>query len=178
MRQNSRVTDACDFVDASLQRESSWLRAEEAQARLGDGIEYYGASVGAVRGTIRDMLRRHRDLVHDDITALSTELWSVPVFERRLAAVVLLQSRVALLNNSDLTRIEGFVREAQLGELVDPLAADVVRPLVAGLEGQARVRADVVLDRWARDPDPWLRRAAGLSRPDGTQPPARRSTTA
>jgi len=178
MRQNSRVTDACDFVDDSLQRESSWLRAEEAQARLGDGLRYYGASVGAVRGTIRDMLRRHRDFGHDDITALSTELWSVPVFERRLGAVVLLQSRVALLNNSDLTRIEGFVREAQLGELVDPLAADVVRPLIAGLEGQARVRADVVLDRWARDPDPWLRRAARLSRADGTQPPGRRSTTA
>lgn len=162
------MTDACDFVDASLQREGSWLRAEEAQARLGDGLEYYGASMGAVRGTIRDMLRRHHDLVHDDVTALSSELWSVPVFERRQAAVVLLQSRVALLNNSDLTRIEGFVREAQLGELVDPLATDVVRPLIAGLEGQARERADGVLDRWARDPDPWLRRAAGLSRPYGT----------
>jgi len=172
------MTDAGDFVDDSLQRESSWLRAEEAQARLGDGVQYYGASVGAVRGTIRDMLRRHRDLAHDDITALSTELWSMPVFERRLAAVVLLQSRVGLLNNSDLTRIEGFVREAQLGELVDPLAVDVVRPLIAGLEGQARARAEVVLDRWERDPDPWLRRAAGLSRTDDTQPPARRSTTA
>ncbi|ABK03719.1 hypothetical protein JOE40_001281 [Arthrobacter sp. PvP102] len=172
------MTDACDFVDASLQRESSWLRAEEAHARLGDRLQFYGASVGAVRGTIRDMLRRHRDLVHDDITALSTELWSVPVFERRLAAVVLLQSRVALLNNSDLTRIEGFVREAQLGELVDPLAVDVVRPLVAALEGQAGMRARAVLERWVRDPDPWLRRAAALSLADAAQPPARRSTTA
>jgi len=164
-------------VDAALQREGSWLRAEDAQARLGERHQYYGASVGAVRGTVRDMLRRHRDLVHDDITALSSELWSVPVFERRLAAVVLLQSRVALLNNSDLTRIEGFIREARLGELVDPLAADVVRPLTAGLEGQASARADVVLERWARDPDPWLRRAAVLSRAAATQPPARRSTT-
>ncbi|MFF1383142.1 DNA alkylation repair protein [Arthrobacter sp. NPDC058288] len=172
------MTDACDFVDASLQRESSWLRADESQARLGDGLQFYGASVGAVRGTIRDMLRRHRDLGHDDITALSTELWSVPVFERRLAAVVLLQSRVAMLNNSDLTRIEGFVREAQLGELVDPLAADVVRPLVASLEGQARTRAHAVLERWAGDPDPWLRRAAVLSLAEAAQPPARRSTTA
>ena len=54
------------------------------------------------------MLRRYRDLVHDDITALSSELWAVPVFERRLAAIVLLQSRVTL-KNTDLTRIEGFV---------------------------------------------------------------------
>jgi hypothetical protein len=158
------VSDACDFVDAALQREGSWLRAEQAQARLGSGLEYYGASVGAVRGTIRDMLRRYRDLAHDDITGLSTELWAVPVYERRLAAAVLLQSRVALLSNSDLTRIEGFVRDAGLAELVHPLAVDVVRPLIAGLEGQPRWRAEAVLDRWADDADPWLRRAAELSR--------------
>ena len=44
--------------------------------------------------------------------------------------------------------------------LVDPLAVDVVGPLVAGLAGQPRVRADAVLDRWAGDPDVWLRRAS------------------
>lgn len=70
---------------------------------------------------------------------------AVPVFERRLAAVVLLQSHLAVLDNSDLTRIEGFLRGARLRELADPLAVDVV------------------LERWLQDPDPWLRRAALLA---------------
>ena len=163
MRENGRMSEAGEFIDLALQRESSWSRAEESEARHGDGHRYYGASVGAVRGTVRDALRRHPELTHDDITALSSELWDVPVFERRLAAVVLLQSSVRLLTNTDLTRIEGFVRSARMAALVDPLAVDVVGPLIAGLDTIGRVRAGSVLDRWVRDPDGWLRRAALLS---------------
>ncbi len=87
----------------------------------------------------------------------------MPVFERRLAAVVLLQSRLAELDNSDLTRIEGFLRTARLRELADPLAVDVVGPLIAGLDGLSRGRAEAVLERWLQDPVPWLRRAALLA---------------
>ncbi|MFE4542988.1 DNA alkylation repair protein [Arthrobacter sp. NPDC056727] len=154
------MSAAGEFVDDTLQRESSWYRAEDMRHRFGGRMQYYGASVGAVRGTVRDALRRHPGLAHDEVTALSSELWEVPVYERRLAAVVLLQSKVELLTNSDLTRIEGFVREAHLPTLVDPLAVDVVGPLVERLAGQPRLRADAVLDRWAGDPDVWLRRAS------------------
>ncbi|GAA2143329.1 hypothetical protein GCM10009825_33530 [Arthrobacter humicola] len=162
------MSDAGDFIDLALQREGSWSRAEALRYGLGKnpgggGLGFYGASVGAVRGTVRDAGRRYSGLAHDEITALSSELWAVPVFERRLAAVVLLQDNVKLLTNSDLTRLEGFIREARLPDLADPLAVDVVGPLVDGLDVLGRVRADSVLDRWVREPDPWLRRAALLS---------------
>lgn len=165
---NGPVSEAADFIDASLQREGAWYRAEAAQASLagevqGMDLHFYGASVGAVRGTVRDALRRHPGLPHDDVAALSSELWSVPVFERRLAGVVLLQSSLPLLGNSDLTRIEGFIRQGRIRALVDPLAIDVTGPLVEGLSGAAKGRANGILDRWARDPDAWLRRAAVLS---------------
>ena len=163
------MSEAGDFIDAALQRESTWQRAEETQSRLGPGLRSYGASVGAVRGAVRDALRRYRHLGRDGITALSSELWEVPVFERRLAAVVLLQSRLAVLDNSDLTRIEGFLRGARLRELADPLAVDVVGPLIAGLDGVGRRRAEAVLERWLQDPDPWLHRAALLA-PTGELP--------
>jgi hypothetical protein len=157
------VSEAGEFVDAALQREGSWQRAAEQQARLGSGLRFYGSSVGAVRGTVRDAARRYRGLTHDEITALSSELWALPVFERRLAAIVLLQSNVRLLENGDLTRLEGFVRAAGLSDLVDPLAVDVVGPLVEALEPRDRARADTILDRWAQDSDIWLRRAALMS---------------
>ncbi|WP_309105320.1 DNA alkylation repair protein [Arthrobacter sp.] len=157
------MTNPGEFVDAALQREGSWSRAQDAQDRLGSDLRFYGASVGAVRGAIRDASRRYPGLSHDDITALSSELWDVPVFERRLAAIVLLQSNIRLLKNTDLTRLEGFVRDSHLPELVDPLAIDVVGPLVTDLDVLGRLRADSVLDRWARDPDEWLRRASVLS---------------
>ncbi|MFH5877719.1 DNA alkylation repair protein [Arthrobacter sp. NA-172] len=157
------MSDAAEFIDEALRRESSWLRAEEAEARLGAGLRFYGSSIGAVRGTVRDALRRHSRLTHDEVTALSSELWEPPVFERRLAAIVLLQTNIQLLTNSDLTRLEGFVREGKLRELVDPLAVDVIGPLIAGLDGQAKTRAEGVLQRWVGGTDQWLRRAALMS---------------
>ena len=158
------MSAAGDFVDTTLQNESSWYRAEADQARLGGTLSFYGASVGAVRGTIRDAGRRYPGLGHDEITALSSELWAAPVFERRLAAVVLLQTHVRLLRASDLTRIEGFLRQAELTALIDPLTTDVVVPLVTGLDAPARARALAVIERWAVEPAAGLRRAAELVR--------------
>ena len=158
--ENRAVTDAAEFVDNALQAESSWQRQSAGMPGLPDHLGFYGTSVGAVRGTIRDALKRYPGLSHDEITALSSELWAVPVYEMRFAAIVLLQSAVTTLRNSDLTRIEGFLRSAAWDVLVDPLATDVISPLVAQLSGTERMRADAVLDRWAHEADAWLQRAA------------------
>ncbi len=148
------------FIDAALQYESSWERAEDHELRHGGGLEYYGASVGAIRGTLRNTWRRYPDLGHDDVVLLASELWSRPVFERRLTAVVLLQSSLQVLRHTDLTRIEGFLRTAGLTFLEDALAVDVVAPLLEQLSGQEAARARVVLERWAGGDSIPLRRAA------------------
>lgn len=154
------MSDAGDFVDRTLQNEATRERAAEANARWGHELGFYGASVGAVRGTVRDLTRRYKDMTHDEVTALSTELWNVPVFERRLAAIVLLQANLSRLDNTDLTRIEGFLRGATLPEISDPLTFDVALPLIEALSGSNRTRAEAALGRWAHDGNPWLRRAA------------------
>ncbi|MGO7984208.1 hypothetical protein ACC691_40975, partial [Rhizobium johnstonii] len=64
------------------------------------------------------------------------------------------------LVNSDLTRIEAFLRDARLDVLADALIDDVLLPLVGRLTGTARQRANAVLARWARDENAWLRRGA------------------
>jgi 3-methyladenine DNA glycosylase AlkD len=156
------MSEAAEFIDFTLQREATEERAL-AGRDPGVGLRYYGASVGAVRGTVRDAGRKFRPLSHDQVTALSSELWARPVFELRLAAVVLLQTNQRLLRHSDLTRIEGFLRDARTAALVDPLAVDVVGPLIHDLTDQSRARAESILNRWAREPDPWLRRAAILA---------------
>ena len=155
------MSEAGEFIDAALQRETAWT--PPADDRESSGLRSYGASIGAVRGTVRDALRKFRGMSHDEITALASELWGVPVFERRLAAVVLLQSSVPLLDNSDLTRIEGFLREGRVRSIVDPLAIDVVGPLIERLDAVGRSRADVALERWIGENNVWLRRAAILA---------------
>ena len=53
-------------------------------------------------------------------------LWSRPVFERRMAATVLLELRTDLLSADDLPLVERLLRESLTWALVDGLAADVV----------------------------------------------------
>ena len=154
------MSEAADFIDLTLRNEDDWYRAQDSRERFGGYLDFYGASVGAVRGTVRDALRKFPGLGRDEVAALASELWGVPVLERRLAAVVLLQSRIRSLDNSDLTRLEGFVRTAGSAALVDPLAADVIRPLIEALDEPRRTRADAAIARWAREPNEWLRRAA------------------
>ena len=154
------MSDADDFVDAALQLEATGQRAIDHETRIGTDLQFYGASVGAVRGTIRDLGQRYPGFGHDEITALASELWRAPVFERRLAAIVLLQTHRRWLDNSDLTRLEGFLRDARTPALADPLVAEVILPLVEALDAPSRSRANVAVGRWAAESNPWLRRAA------------------
>jgi len=155
------VTAAFDFIDAALRYESTWERAEADRERIGGGLRFHGASIGAVRGTVRAAGLKFPGQGHDEITALASELWEGGVYERRLAAIVLLQRHVPLLIVTDLTRLEGFVRSAGVAELVDPLVGDVIAPLLASLDARDEARASVVVERWRAGNDEWLRRAAG-----------------
>lgn len=155
-------SDAAAFIDRTLRAEASaWRTWADGDASVG-GLRVYGASIGAIRGTVRDALRRHRVVQHDDITALASELWAAPVLERRLAAIVLLQGRVAALTANDLTRIEGFLRDARVSELIEPLARDVVAPLLARLSDADADRAHRIVARWASSDAASLRAAAAL----------------
>lgn len=156
------TTSAAEFIDRTLRAEGSEWRADADAERIGGGLRFYGASVGAVRGTVRDAARRHPGMTHDEVTALAAELWSLPVYERRLAAIVLLQRHEGMLRGNDLTRIEQLLRDARVAELIDPLATLVVRPLLGRLEGSEAVRARGIVGRWSTEADPNLRRAASL----------------
>ncbi|HEX8753041.1 MAG TPA: DNA alkylation repair protein [Solirubrobacterales bacterium] len=92
------------------------------------------------------------------LTALARALWDSPVHERRCCAAYLLQARAELLAPADLALLERLIREAETWALVDVLAASVVGPLLL-----AHPEAAERIDRWARDRDFWVRRAALLS---------------
>jgi hypothetical protein len=155
-------TPAADFIDRTLRAEATeWRQWQDRDASVG-GLRVYGASIGAIRGTVRDALRRHRELGRDEILALVSELWAAPVLERRLAAVVLLQRQQSVLGAGELTRIEGLLRDARVPELIDPLTTDVVRPLLDRLTGVDAERAARIVERWASEPSDALRRATHL----------------
>jgi hypothetical protein len=62
------MSDVGGFIDAALQYEVSPYSYPSDET---DGLLRYGTSVGAIRGTIRDVLKRYPGMSHDDIRALS-----------------------------------------------------------------------------------------------------------
>ncbi len=155
------MSEAGDFVDAALQHEVSPYAFSAVED---DGLLHYGTSVGAIRGTVRDALKRYPGMGHDETVALASELWGGAVFERRAAAIVLLQGVVGMLVVTDLTRVEGFLRSAGSALLIDQLVSDVLEPMVAGLDERAYARAMIVIGRWGRDPNETLRMIAASGR--------------
>jgi hypothetical protein len=151
------MTEPADFIDAALRYEVSPYAYPTDEP---DGLIRYGTSVGAIRGTIRDALKRYPGLTHDEITALSSELWAPAVFERRQATIILLQTNVDLLVANDLTRIEGFLRSVTTGGLSNQLVDNVVAPMFCAADALDAPRMRAVFERWFADPAPALSAAA------------------
>ena len=145
-------------LDAALRRAGTAERAEHEARYLKSSLEHYGTSVPAVRAAAQAALGQVPDLGHDDLIGIVEALWATPVHERRMAAVELLVARARLLGIGDAPVLEHLLRQSGTWALVDPLAANVVGPLVERDDAWGPV-----LDRWAADTDHWVRRGALLA---------------
>ncbi|MBO0838559.1 MAG: DNA alkylation repair protein [Actinobacteria bacterium] len=145
-------------IERDLRAAGSSERAASEQNYLKSSLEFAGTTVPATRAIVTRWRRAHPDLARPRLTEVAAELWHRPIFECRLAAVVLLTDRRQLLIADDVQLVERFLRTAGTWALVDGLAADVMGSLV---ERFPELLA--VLDRWAVDEDFWLRRSALLA---------------
>jgi 3-methyladenine DNA glycosylase AlkD len=148
-----------DAIEADLRALGTRARAIHEKGYLKSELEFAGATVAQTRAVARAVAREHSAVNHDELVRLARALWEVPVFERRQAAVFLLEIHGALLRPADLPLLEQLLRESKTWALVDGLVIDVVGSL------NDRHAADVqpVLDRWAGDGDFWVRRASLLA---------------
>jgi 3-methyladenine DNA glycosylase AlkD len=145
-------------IDTDLRAGGTAERAEKEQSYLKSQLNHYGTPVPAIRSVVTTIARRHPDLTHDELVALVDALWTVPVHERRMASVELLDLYGARLDPSDAGLVERLLRESRTWALVDGLATSVVGTLV-----ERHPEMGSVLDRWAVDDDFWLRRSALLA---------------
>jgi 3-methyladenine DNA glycosylase AlkD len=147
-----------DEIEARLREVGTAKRAIGEKAYLKSDLDFTGTLVSDTRREVRNV-DAGLSLDHDRLTALVEALWSKPVFERRLAAILFLQRHATLVSLADLPLLEQFVRESKTWALVDYLAVDVLGGLV---ERDADAATDA-LDRWSIDPDFWVRRASLLA---------------
>jgi len=145
-------------IDERLRSLGTPERAEYEKRYLKSELDHYGATVWAVRATVKEALAAKPELDRKELLATVEALWSRPVHECRAAAVELLDLRSGLLEPADLGLVGRLIREAKTWALVDGLAPNVAGPLV-----ERNPELAATLDRWAADGDFWVRRSALLA---------------
>lgn len=147
------------LIERQLRAAGSPQRAASEQNYLKSKLEFAGTTVPRARAIVTAWRRAHPQLTRQRLTEVADALWDGPVFECRLAAVLLLTDRRALLQADDVTLVERMLRTAGTWALVDGLAADVMGSLVSRFGDQLHP----TLDRWAADDNFWIRRSALLA---------------
>ena len=145
-------------IDRRLRAAGDPARALNEKAYLKSDLEFYGASVPAIRKVAKEVRAEAGPAGHDEVVTVVEELWQRPVHEMRMVAVELLVLYGSELTADDAPLLERLVREARTWALVDGLAVAVIGGVV-----ERDVRFGDVLDRWSVDEDFWLRRAALLA---------------
>jgi 3-methyladenine DNA glycosylase AlkD len=146
-------------IEQQLREAGSPERAASEQNYLKSKLEFAGTTVPQARAIVTAWRRARPQLTGQRVTEVAAALWDGPVFECKMAAVLLLTDRRALLQAHDATLVEQMLRTAGTWALVDGLAADVMGSLVERFGD----RLHPVLDQWATDPDFWIRRSALLA---------------
>jgi 3-methyladenine DNA glycosylase AlkD len=143
-------------LEQRLRAEGTPERAEGEKRYLKSDLEFLGATVWQIRSAVKDLTP---PMDHDTLVATVVDLWAVPIFERRMAAVFLLERNIDRLGVEDLALMERLVRESKTWALVDGLAGDVL----GGLVGRDSAAVSPVMDRWAGDSEFWIRRSSLLA---------------
>lgn len=145
-------------IERELRERGRPERAAQERAYLKSSMTHLGVSVPQTREVVTAFYRGHRAWPAAQFRALAAALWDSPIYERRLAAVMVLIANVGRSGPADLPLVERFIREGRTWALVDALSCDVAGALV---ERFPELGAE--LDRWAADEDFWVRRAAILA---------------
>ena len=143
-------------IESDLKQAGSAERAAAEKRYLKSDLAFHGSSLSDIRRAAKTTVKRE-GLGRDEVLALAQELWNRPVFERRMASVVLLELSAPDLDGSDLPIIEKMIRGSHTWALVDGLAGDVLGEIAL------RHRIKQRLDRWAHDDDFWIRRSSLLA---------------
>jgi 3-methyladenine DNA glycosylase AlkD len=141
-------------IETELERAGTPERAAGEKAYLKSDMDFLGATLADIR---RVAERAAKGLDRDGALRLVEELWGAPIFERRMAAALILDQHADELRSEDLPLIERLIRESRTWALADVLSGDVVGEMGMHL----RIRR--TLDRWARDEDFWVRRSSLLA---------------
>ena len=154
----SSVRARVDALLSALRAAAVPGRAEQEKRYVKSDRDHLGTSIPAIRKVALGLRRAEPDLPRRELLALCDALWSTGIHEACALVVELLDVFQAALEARDLAAIERWLRDSHTWALLDSLAASVAGPLV-----ERHPSLEPALDRWAADPDFWMRRSALLA---------------
>lgn len=152
-----RGEDLASRIARDLAARGNPTRAKGEKAYLKSELVHRGVPVPVIRKVVVTALREAGELTRRELLVAVRRLWT-DVHEERMATIELLAKRVALLAADDAKLVEKLLRDSRTWAHVDPLASNVMGPLVTAHASLGRT-----LDRWAKDDNFWLRRSALLA---------------
>lgn len=145
-------------LDAQLRSRADPRRAAGERAYLKSDLTFRGVRVPELRRATRTLLRRGAPWTRARRWQLVRRAWRSRVHELRGVAIILLEHQAAEMDTAELDGVEELLRTSGTWAYVDPLAVHVAGPVL-----RRRGPRDRTLERWARDPDFWIRRSALLA---------------
>ena len=130
-------------------------RALKEKAYLKSDLVHWGVTVPLTRKAVKAAAK---GMTRAELLAAIDALWPQGIYELRSSCGELLMLGVTLLDPSDLAVCERLLREARTWAIVDQISTAVVGELVVRYPALVKT-----LDRWAKDPDFWIRRSALLA---------------
>lgn len=133
-------------------------RAANEKRYLKSDLDFLGAPMPVIKDVARRFKKARPKLSRAESTALVRALWSTRTHELHAVAIELMLAYRRGLLPADMDLVEHMLRTSYTWAYVDAIAGHLVSDLVAkhpDLNG--------TLDRWAADPDFWLRRSALLA---------------
>jgi 3-methyladenine DNA glycosylase AlkD len=158
MVQAASGTEIAAQIEQALRAAANPERAVSKKAYLKSDRDFIGVSVWGNRAIVRAAAIERPDLDRTALLNAAQSLWNTPVHDNLMAVTELLVFREKLLAPADLALVERFIRESKTWALVDNLAENVAGALVVRFP-----ELNATLDRWAGDPDFWVRRSALLA---------------
>jgi 3-methyladenine DNA glycosylase AlkD len=155
------VPGVCRSAEQELRAAGTASRAEHEKAYLKSPLEHAGASLPAIRAVAGRIRREHPEADAAAAFAVAEALWSEPLHERRMLAVILLEYYATTMSPSDLPRLELLLRDSQTWAYIDGLAGNVAADIV--LRHPDSPLVDRTLRSWAADTSFWVRRSALLA---------------
>ena len=154
-----RLGDHAEALLATLRTLGTPARAVAEKRYLKSELTHLGVPVPLVRKTVLSSVKGQGAMDPARLWDLVADLWRPAIHESRLSAVLLLEAYGDLLVPNDMDQLEPMIRQARTWGLLDTLAVHGLGKLVANFPGPL----GKVLDRFARDPDFWVRRCALLA---------------